>query len=620
MSHLMSMILKRIEEREDSICMSTEEMMAEEIKRVNDEGCDEDVIIGSADVKALYPSLDIDFTIEKICEIFYGCDTTFECIDYDELGLYLALNVDQSRISSLGLESVCPKRRSERGRPPTMTGSGTQDIKEKRFAPWVRPNGVPNYREKRRMLTEALSVALKFIMKHHVYTFNNEMRLQQEGGPIGLELTGVIAQVFMVWWDRQLKSKLTCLGVRMYKRYVDDINIVVAVAKPQMSCENGEIVSRHESQSSTGVPVEKRTMLLIQEIGNSIHPSIQIEVDCPSEHQDGKIPILDLKVWIEESNPEQNVSGSHVILHEFYSKDVSTKSVINARSAMPWATKRTVLTQELLRVLLNCSELLPRKVVNNHANDLMRKMQYSGYSKKFRHEVLLSAVEAYNKINDNDKRGIRPMYRPREWKREEREEEKKRKQREWYTKGGYDSVIFIPVTPNSELKNKMQNEVKRQGFKIKIVEQAGTSLKRLLQRSDPLRHTSCDREDCLVCTGGDGKNACDTNNVTYEIKCEKCGDIYVGETARNAYTRGKEHLKLLEGRKEGSVLWRHCREKHEEERQLFNMKVTGSYRNDSMTRQIAEAVRMKNVPPERLMNNKTEWNYFKIPRVVVDKD
>ena len=95
-------------------------------------------------------------------------------------------------------------------------------------------------------------------------------------------------------------------------------------------------------------------------------------------------------------------------------------------------------------------------------------------------------------------------------------------------------------------------------------------LKRLLQRSDPLRHTSCDREDCLVCTGGDGKNACDTNNVTYEIKCEKCGDIYVGETARNAYTRGKEHLKPLEGRKEGSVLWRHCREKHEEERQLFN--------------------------------------------------
>ena len=86
------------------------------------------------------------------------------------------------------------------------------------------------------------------------------------------------------------------------------------------------------------------------------------------------------------------------------------------------------------------------------------------------HEVLSSAVKAYDKIKDDDKRGIRPMYRPREWKREEWEEEKKRKQREWYTKGSYDSVIFIPATPNSELKNKMQNEVKRQGFRIKIVD------------------------------------------------------------------------------------------------------------------------------------------------------
>ena len=64
----MSMILKRIEDNESSICMSTEEMMAE-IKRVNDEGCDGNVIIESADVKTLYPSLDIDFTVGKICEL-----------------------------------------------------------------------------------------------------------------------------------------------------------------------------------------------------------------------------------------------------------------------------------------------------------------------------------------------------------------------------------------------------------------------------------------------------------------------------------------------------------------------------------------------------------------------
>ena len=37
-------------------------------------------------------------------------------------------------------------------------------------------------------------------------------------------------------------------------------------------------------------------------------------------------------------------------LREFYSKDVASKCVINARSALPWSFKRTVLAQEILRI------------------------------------------------------------------------------------------------------------------------------------------------------------------------------------------------------------------------------------------------------------------------------
>ena len=39
-------------------------------------------------------------------------------------------------------------------------------------------------------------------------------------------------------------------------------------------------------------------MVLIKQIGKNIHPSIQLEVDYPSKQQNGKLPILDLKVWI----------------------------------------------------------------------------------------------------------------------------------------------------------------------------------------------------------------------------------------------------------------------------------------------------------------------------------
>ena len=45
----------------------------------------------------------------------------------------------------------------------------------------------------------------------------------------------------------------------------------------------------------------------------------------------------------------------------------------------------------------------------------------------------------------------------------------------------------------------MQSEVRKQGSRVNLEEQAGISLKRLLQRSDPLRQSSCSRDDCFVC-------------------------------------------------------------------------------------------------------------------------
>ena len=56
-------------------------------------------------------------------------------------------------------------------------------------------------------------------------------------------------------------------------------------------------------------------------------------------------------------------------------------------------------------------------------------------------------MKAYAKIKDDKDKGIRPMYRPREWRRKEREK--------WYSKGGNESVIFVPATNRSELKSRV---------------------------------------------------------------------------------------------------------------------------------------------------------------------
>ena len=50
------------------------------------------MVVGSADAKAWYPSLDIPFAIEKVCGVFYPSGVQVVGLDSDELGLYLALN------------------------------------------------------------------------------------------------------------------------------------------------------------------------------------------------------------------------------------------------------------------------------------------------------------------------------------------------------------------------------------------------------------------------------------------------------------------------------------------------------------------------------------------------
>ena len=60
-------------------------------------------------------------------------------------------------------------------------------------------------------------------------------------------------------------------------------------------------------------------------------------------------------------------------------------------------------------------------------------------------------------------------------------------------------------------------------------------------------------------------------------------------------------------------------EKHGKERQEFKMSVTGVYGNDAMLRQVADSVRINRVVKGSLINTKEEWNYVKLPRVVLDQ-
>ena len=167
------------------------------------------------------------------------------------------------------------------------------------------------------------------------------------------------------------------------------------------------------------------------------------------------------------------------------------------------------------------------------------------------------------------------------------------------------------------LKRQYEREIRSVGLKIKVVEQSGMTLKRELQRSDPFRDKTCGREQCMVCQNG-GKGNCNAIGVTYELICGSCEHKYIGETSRTAYTRGKEHLRSLKRKEEGSVMWRHTGEEHGSDVPDFTMNVTGVFGDDAMLRQVTEAVLISRTQSSKLINNKNEWNHVSIPRAVIN--
>ena len=80
--------------------------------------------------------------------------------------------------------------------------------------------------------------------------------------------------------------------------------------------------------------------------------------------------------------------------------------------------------------------------------------------------------------------------------------------------------------------------------------------------------------------------------------------IYIGETARNLFTRTKEHISNYKYKKEDSFILNHQVEKHASLPAEFS--VTDRFR-DCLSRQVSEAVTIRRSGPN-VLNSKSEWH------------
>ena len=288
----------------------------------------------------------------------------------------------------------------------------------KRWNNWKKADRTLDSNTKRKLLVKAFGVALKLILKNHIFTFNKKYYKQCKGGAIGVSIAGDVANLFLVWWDNELKRKMRENGiiVKLYSRYVDDGNIVVKLI-----------------DNKVGDDKEKEIMNRVKDIANSIHESIVVKVDYPSNHANKRLPILDTEMWIE--NIEIDGVKKNQVLYSFYEKEMSNKYVIHWDSAISYTSKINILTNDLVRVMKNMSERLDRKEKISKVQHYVNRLQYSGYDQRERIKVYNKAKNIYNGMIRNHESGSVPLHRSKFYNMEGRAKNKKMKKSTW--KGEY---------------------------------------------------------------------------------------------------------------------------------------------------------------------------------------
>ena len=259
-------------------------------------------------------------------------------------------------------------------------GEKEQDVQtESKFAP---PKRTPMTRERRKMVSLALETAVLAVMNGHLYSYDNKVRKQRKGGPIGLRLTGVLAKLAMLIWAREfikvlatVSATMAAVMIYMLKVYVDDVNVVTEELPPGTRFIEGQLtIIEEEVENDNTISGDIRTAKALQEVANSILPYLKFTVDSPSSHPDGWMPVLDLKVRVQGNQ----------IQHAYYRKPMCDRRLIIERSAHPTRVKRLTAVCEGLRILLNKSQSLGWQFMAEELTELASRMKDSGYSEKMR--------------------------------------------------------------------------------------------------------------------------------------------------------------------------------------------------------------------------------------------
>ena len=201
----------------------------------------------------------------------------------------------------------------------------------------------------------------------------------------------------------------------------------------------------------------------------------------------------------------------------------------------------------------------------------------------------------------------------------------------------------MEYSEGGELLRRVKEVLKRMerilGCRIRAVEKTGTPLARQFSLTRLWEGMRCGRDDCTPCNQeGEELYPCMRRNVTYLnifLKCNPGGgkkvmelnektafpSVYVGETGRSLYERGKDHWRDSRLKPEESHIHKHHQVHHGGEGDpLFHLRPAVFHRS-ALNRQITEAVKIGRLGGEEsLLNSRGEYNRSHIVRLTLGEE
>ena len=102
------------------------------------------------------------------------------------------------------------------------------------------------------------------------------------------------------------------------------------------------------------------------------------------------------------------------IKHQFFKKIMASRKLVQAKSAFSVAKKRSILLEEGMRRLKNCSSDLSWESKVKFLKRFSRDLRIRGHTESFRKALLRRVVEKYDANLSNRLEGVKRMYRSRQ--------------------------------------------------------------------------------------------------------------------------------------------------------------------------------------------------------------